>query len=251
MNKNWLAGIFGGTGTGKSWSALSIAEKIDPSFDASKVVLSSEEFLEGLAQEKWGQGDCLIFDEAGVGMAAKEHMTKKNRIIDQVLQTFRRQNIAVIFTVPSKSNMDKSVRRLLHTYIQTEGIDYINEMNILKWQKMQYNRRIDKIYYHNPRLTKNGVKKMVDTVKLEKPSNDLIEEYEEKRSKFQSEKNKEFYQELIDKKEESSSSKSYNHECNQCGNEWDGRVEDPQACPSCNSRLWDKSDDDMKQEASI
>ncbi|MFB6209796.1 MAG: zonular occludens toxin domain-containing protein [Candidatus Nanohaloarchaea archaeon] len=118
-----------------------MAEEIDTEFNVSKVVLRPENFLEKVANREWGQGDVVVFDEAGAGMSAKAHMTKKNRIIDQVLQTFRRQNIAVIFTVPSKSNVDKSVRRLLHTYIETKGIDYNKKQNLLKWLEMDYNQK--------------------------------------------------------------------------------------------------------------
>ena len=196
-NKNWLGIITGQTGSGKSWSALSMAEKIDPDFDTSKVVLEPENFLKNVAERTWGQGDVVIFDEAGAGMSAKAHMTKKNRIIDQVLQTLRRQNIAVIFTVPSKSNVDKSVRRLLHTYIETKGIDYKNNRNLLKWLEMDYNQKTDKIYYKYPkRKNSEGAIRKIKTVKMGKPSEDLIKQYESKRTKFQDRKNKEFYDEI-------------------------------------------------------
>lgn len=199
QNKNWLSMITGPTGGGKSWSALSMAEKIDPDFNVDKVVLRPEEFMKNLADKSWGQGDVVIFDEAGAGMSAKEHMTKKNRVIDQILQTFRRQNIAVIFTVPSKSNVDKSVRRLLHTYIETKTIDYINERNHLKWLKMDYNRKIDKIYYHYPQVKQeNGSTRKVKTVKMGKPSQDLIDAYEDKRDRYQEEKNDELFEEIMD-----------------------------------------------------
>lgn len=206
QNKNWLSIITGQTGSGKSWSALSLAEKIDPSFDTSKVVLRPENFMEKVAEREWGQGDVVVFDEAGAGMSAKAHMTKKNRIIDQVLQTFRRQNIAVIFTVPSKSNVDKSVRRLLHTYIETKTIDYINERNHLKWLEMDYNQKTDKIYYKYPkRRTDSGALKKIKTVKMGKPSESLIKAYEEKRSKYQDSKNSEFLEELQEKMNDSNS----------------------------------------------
>ena len=208
-NKNWLGIITGQTGSGKSWSALSMAEKIDPDFDTSKVVLEPENFLKNVAERTWGQGDVVIFDEAGAGMSAKAHMTKKNRIIDQVLQTFRRQNIAVIFTVPSKSNVDKSVRRLLHTYIETKGIDYKNNRNLLKWLEMDYNQKTDKIYYKYPkRKNSEGAIRKIKTVKMGKPSEDLIEQYESKRTKFQDRKNKEFYDEIKEQVDDSDNSSS-------------------------------------------
>lgn len=253
QNKNWLAMITGPTGGGKSWSALSIASKIDPGFNVDKVVLNPVDFMRNLAEDNWGQGDCVVFDEAGAGMSAKEHMTKKNRVIDQILQTFRRQNVAVIFTVPSKSNVDKSVRRLLHTYIEAERIDYMQEQNVLKWMNIDYNRKMDKIYYHYPKVRlENGSTQKISNVRLNRPDDKLVEKYEEKRTKYQEEKNEEFYEELLDKVDEEESSKdSYNHSCNQCGNSWEGRVESPSQCPSCNSRRWDKTVDDDKQEASV
>ncbi|MFB6199816.1 MAG: zonular occludens toxin domain-containing protein [Candidatus Nanohaloarchaea archaeon] len=197
LNKNWLSIVTGPTGSGKSWSALSLAEKIDPDFNEEKVILRPENFMKKLANKEWGQGDVVIFDEAGAGMSAKEHMTKKNRVMDQVLQTFRRQNIAVIFTVPSKANVDKSVRRLLHTYIETKTIDYVNERNHLKWLKMDYNRKMDKIYYKYPRIKEsNGSTKKVKTVKMGKPSQELIDSYEDKRSRYQRRKNNELAEEI-------------------------------------------------------
>lgn len=253
-NNNWLAAITGDTGSGKSWSALSIASKVDPTFDVDKVVLEPLEFMENLTEDQWGQGDCIVFDEAGAGMSAKEHMTKKNRIIDQVLQTFRRQNVAVIFTVPSKANVDKSVRRLLDTTIETVTIDYANNVNVLKWLELDYNQRNDKIYYHYPKKRlENGGTTKIKRLRLSKPEDDLIERYERKRDKYQQRKNKEFYEELKEKMEKGSGSsgRSYNHECKRCGYEWDGFKEDPKECPECGSRRWDKSREEDIQDASV
>ena len=199
LNDNWLSIITGDTGSGKSWTALSLAEKIDPDFNTDKVVLRPENFVKKVANREWGQGDVVVFDEAGAGMSAKQHMTKKNQIIDQVLQTFRRQNIAVIFTVPSEANVDKSIRRLLHTYMETKTIDYVNERNHIKWLNIDYNRKADKLYYKYPKMKdSNGAVKKLKTVKLGKPSEDLIDAYEAKRSEYQDRKNKEFYNELVE-----------------------------------------------------
>lgn len=199
QNKNWLAMLTGATGSGKSWTALSMARKIDPDFTVDQVVLRPEEFLKGVKDRDYGQGDVVVFDEAGAGMNAKEHMTISNRVIDQVLQTFRRQNIAVIFTVPSQANTDRSVRRLLHTYMETKTIDYKREHNIIKWLNMELNRRQDKVYYKYPRVERDdGTLQKVDTVRVPKPSDKLIDNYEDKRSKYQDAKNEELLDDLVD-----------------------------------------------------
>jgi ABC-type dipeptide/oligopeptide/nickel transport system ATPase component len=199
QNKNWLAMLTGATGSGKSWSALSLAKKIDPDFSTDQVVLRPESFLEGVKDREFGQGDVVVFDEAGAGMNAKEHMTMSNRVIDQVLQTFRRQNIAVIFTVPSQANTDRSVRRLLHAYLETKTIDYKRGHNVLKWLKMELNRRQDKVYYKYPRVEQeDGSLKKVDTVRVPKPPEVLVEAYEDKRSRYQDAKNEELLEDLVD-----------------------------------------------------
>ncbi len=166
------------------------------------MVLRPEEFLKSVKDRDYGQGDVVVFDEAGAGMNAKEHMTTSNRVIDQVLQTFRRQNIAVMFTVPSQANTDRSVRRLLHTYMETKTIDYKREHNVVKWLNMELNRRQDKVYYKYPRVEReDGSLQKVDTVRVPSPPDGLVDNYEDKRSKYQDKKNEELLEDLADSME--------------------------------------------------
>lgn len=251
-NNNWICLITGDTGSGKSWSALSIASRIDPDFNMEKVVLEPLEFMKNLADSNYGQGDCIVFDEAGAGMGSKDHMTKENKVIDKVIQTFRRQNISVILTVPSKANLDRALRRMVDTEIETAGIEYETSRNVLKWFEIDYNQRMDKIYRHYPKKKlDNGGTKKVKRLRLKKPDDDLLDAYEKKRDNFQERKNNEFYNELLDEDESSESSYKYDHSCYQCGYDWEGRAESPAQCPSCWSRNWDESDNDDKQKATV
>jgi len=50
-NKNWLAIICGETGSGKSYSALKIAETVDPTFSPERIVFSSEQFVRLLGKK--------------------------------------------------------------------------------------------------------------------------------------------------------------------------------------------------------
>lgn len=186
-NKNWLSVITGETGSGKSWSALKIASEIDPDFDESKVILDSVKFMESLVDKNWKQGDCVVWDEAGVSLSSKDYMTIINKAVEDILETFRRKNIAVIFTVPSQHNLDKDVRRLLHTYLQTKTINYAWERVNLKWLRMDYNPKMDKIYYHYPKAKLKDKKLPVKmkNVWIGKPDEDLIQAYENKRDKYQ------------------------------------------------------------------
>ena len=84
-NQNWLAIICGEPGSGKSYAALSIAEKIGGNIT---VVFSPKQFMEAVNSGDLKKGDTLIFDEAGVGLAARDWNSKLNKLLGSVLQTF-------------------------------------------------------------------------------------------------------------------------------------------------------------------
>ena len=44
-NKNWLCIVCGATGSGKSYTALKIAETVDPNFNIKKVVFTAKDFM--------------------------------------------------------------------------------------------------------------------------------------------------------------------------------------------------------------
>ena len=74
-NKNWLSIVCGDTGSGKSYSALTLANAISPRGITIKrnMVFNPIQFLEKINDKsKLQKGDVIIFDEAGVGMSARE-----------------------------------------------------------------------------------------------------------------------------------------------------------------------------------
>ena len=55
-NQNFLGVICGQTGSGKSYSALTICKEIDPSFDIDRVTFTPEQFMELLNSGKLKKG---------------------------------------------------------------------------------------------------------------------------------------------------------------------------------------------------
>jgi len=51
-NKNFIGIVSGSTGSGKSWSSLSIGEQADPKFDIDRVVFSGGETYQFWKTEK-------------------------------------------------------------------------------------------------------------------------------------------------------------------------------------------------------
>lgn len=181
QNKNWLAIVCGETGSGKSYSALSLGSKIG----RLHLVFSPIEFLQLLNSQKLARGDCIIFDEAGVGMAARQWYSIQNQLLGSILQTFRNMNLACIFTTPNLSFIDVQARKLFHCYMETAYIDFEESMAFLKVYQIQVNSRLDKIYYKCPKFfDERGSVLTLTMLGLEKPDDKLVEYYESRKSRF-------------------------------------------------------------------
>lgn len=184
QNKNWLAIICGETGSGKSYSALKLAELIDHSFNIDRVVFRVEDFMALLNSGELKKGNVIVFDEAGVGIPAREWYSISNKAINYVFQTFRHENLGVIFTTPSFDFIDSQTRKLFHNYIETVSINRKEEYVVVKFFEIQFSPRFGKVYFKYPRIDVNGEQLTVKRMKIYKPSDKLAEEYEEKKKLF-------------------------------------------------------------------
>jgi len=117
-NENVLAVFIGKPGAGKSFAALSLAEILDPDFSIKRVAFNSTEFINILKDESIPSGSVIVFDEAGVGINAKQFQSTTNKMINYIMQVFRYRNLIVFFTVPHFDFIDKSTRSLFHAMIE-------------------------------------------------------------------------------------------------------------------------------------
>lgn len=186
-NQNWLAIICGEPGSGKSYAALSIAEKIGGNIT---VVFSPKQFMEAVNSGDLKKGDTLIFDEAGVGLAARDWNSKLNKLLGSVLQTFRNKNIACIFTTPSLSFVDKIARTLFHVYLEAVNRDDREKICYLKINEFQHNSLLGKTYNPRPKFVNDeGVKFIVTHIGIPKASDALCLKYESMKEPFTKELN--------------------------------------------------------------
>lgn len=182
-NQNWLCIITGPTGTGKSYAALSLGEEIQGrKLEVHQVVFTAREFLEELGNLK--KGDVIIFDEAGIGMSAREWSSQLNKMLSTVLQSFRYRNIAVIFTVPDLSFVDVHLRKLFHTLIETKLIFRRKELCVAGWFQISYNGRVKKTYYFHPKVRNYDSTWAEAEIYIRKPRATLIDHYEEKKQAY-------------------------------------------------------------------
>jgi len=177
-NQHLVMTIVGGTGMGKSYCALRIAEILDPDFTIDQCVFSPDAVL--LLAKTLKKGSVIILDEAGVGFASRDAMTRQNKTIGKFLQVWRARNLCLISTLPSLEMMDKQGQMLSHAVLRPMHID----------------RRLNKVQVrflmidHNPftgvtlkqYMRKEGQRLTKLYVKL--PSVKLRHEYEKKKAHF-------------------------------------------------------------------
>ena len=185
-NKNVLIAIVGETGSGKSWSALSLAERVDEDFSIEQVSVGDpERFIEILDNVR--NKDAVIFDEAGVGMPSREWQSLQNRVLGYILQTFRVMNLCVIFTMPHISFIDKQARKLFHYTAIAQGYNIEHGYTICNFHKVIVHPYYDQLRYDELGLFANGKKVNINPVFVPKPSEELVAEYEKMALEFKTE----------------------------------------------------------------
>ena len=212
-NENWLALMCGPPGSGKSYSAISMANAITPNKFTIKrnVCFSIRQLLEILNNPKnIRPGDIFVFDEAGIDIDSRNWHSASNMAINHVLQTFRNMNVGIMFTTPDKTFVDKKAQKLFNNYFETvkkderAGLCYIKPFNI------QNNSRTGKAYTKFPRFfDEKGRLVSLSMIKIPKPPQELIDEYEAIKLKFTRKLNKDALKRVID--EENKIKKS--HKC--------------------------------------
>ena len=180
-NECFLGLFIGQPGRGKTFAATRLAEKLDPTFDISRICVTYQEFLAKLNElaTAWDNGEdvagrVLIFDEFQKSASARKWMTSVNQAITDVLHTFRYLNLIVLFTTPHLSFIDVNARAVMHFQVTMK--DKRPEMGLsrgeLTFSEIKNDPRnpSDKLYHYAPRVfTQNGAVR-VGSVWFEKPS---------------------------------------------------------------------------------
>lgn len=202
-NEHYQAGVFGREGKGKSGTALSICETVDPNFNIDQVMFDPGSMLRRI--NEWKQdgstkGRMIVADEAGVGLGNRTWYEEDQIRFAQVLQLIRSENMGILFTVPRGSEMDSQVRGgRLHAQMlvkrKMEG-DFVE----IEYESIEVGRRIDADGMYTPKVEMeiDGVERRIKTIRIGPPSDEIWEPYEEKKNQFQSEQYEEAADQMTD-----------------------------------------------------
>lgn len=173
---NVLSCVVGLPRTGKSIFAVTMSALLNKRFDLVNDVVYTEKQFRKRVEDVKHIGETIIWDEAGVGMSARDWYRIQNREIAKMLQTIGHLRPIIWFVTPDISYIDSQPRKLFHYFFdaahRTREYTYMRPFNI------KVDKRTGKIFYRYPRLVYKGLYRTTG-VKLYKPPEWFIKEYEE------------------------------------------------------------------------
>ena len=206
-NKNTLIVVIGPTGSGKTWTTMSVCEMIaaenNTSFKVINIVFTLRELMELINSKELKKGSCIIFDEPQVSISSREFMSEANKVFNYLLTTFRHRNLNLFFCTPYEDLLDKSSRKLFHGKFEITSINYKNKTTRVKPKTVEYNSYMGKFYEKylrvcfKPKNASNYITNKLMFWDVPKPNEDLIKEYEEKKTRFTSNLNREIQNRLM------------------------------------------------------
>jgi hypothetical protein len=116
---NCLIIVEGETGSGKSMTALNLAQHFDRFFSPRRIAFTGQEFLELLKyvpHKGW-----VVWDEVGVSLSHREWRSELSIDVIKVIESFRYKLINVIFTVPSAKYIDRVAREMCHYLLRMKA----------------------------------------------------------------------------------------------------------------------------------
>ena len=95
---------FGGTGTGKSHSAMELGYIIDNTLSIDRVNFDQTEFINAILNAQKGQ---VVIADEGISIAfSRAAMTKNNRLVMELMNQIRQKNLCVLMCVPDILSLD-------------------------------------------------------------------------------------------------------------------------------------------------
>jgi len=177
------------TGTGKSYLALRIGELVDNNFDISKVVYFVSDFLKVIdhIEENKKIGQIVVVDEAEAVIPADRWQSFTNRAIAYTLATFRYLRCGAIFVQPRFKDIDVRVRSLLDYDFRPFKMLVGSGTTVVYTKLYEILSTFEgDVYFKIPTFYNVATNKIVKPkfLKVNKPSDDLIEEYEKLHIEF-------------------------------------------------------------------
>jgi len=205
-NEHFMGCVVGREGSGKSYTAIKIADTVDPTFTADRIIFDVQDLLEVLRDGDHAPGNFYVLDEAGVSMGRRTWQDRAQVLSNQALQLIRSHNLGLIFTLPRLSELDSQAEGRLQAVLEItdkQPEEYVK----LKWKWIDPDRvnSSGNILRKYPRRRQDGYLKRITRNTFAPPREAIVKPYEERKGEFQESIYEETIQELQDADDEGDS----------------------------------------------
>jgi len=199
-NENFMCGVTGPTGMGKTYCGLSIGEMLRDEygfvFDIDHCVFSFLELMKLINEGELKRGSVILFDEPQTEINSKNHQSEINRVFYQLTSTFRHRGFVLLFCNPFLEDLDKSTRKLFHANFQVLSKDEKTRTAKVKPLYLEWSSAKDDWYkhflrvVHKPEGKSKFISSKLKTWNIPHPTKELAEVYEVKKLAFTTALNK-------------------------------------------------------------
>jgi len=181
---SYLSTMTGRHRVGKSVSAVSFGDLLDPTFTPNmeeRVVYTPEAFSEAVRSlfEQKIIGGVVVWDEANLGLSSRDWYTQANKHINFTVQAFGFMRPIVFFVTQDVTFIDSQPRKLFHSFLEVDRTN--NQYNTIRPYQVNINKRTGKMFFPSPRLglSRHGKGRIikVKTLRLMKPPKNLMDRY--------------------------------------------------------------------------
>jgi energy-coupling factor transporter ATP-binding protein EcfA2 len=139
-DRDFVILVDGYEGSGKSTFAQQIGRYLDNSLNLDRICMTADEFKQAIINAK--KGDCIIYDEAVMGLSSGESITRIGRILKSMMMQMRQKNLYVIIIIPAFFELNKYA-----VLGRAKGLFHIYEKNGKRGYFVGYNKAdMKKIY---------------------------------------------------------------------------------------------------------
>lgn len=187
QKKNTFIAICGGVGEGKSYTALRLAEIIQPDFNVrEQVVYYPQQFLSVIENARSKGYKVVVLDEAHTTIPARLWYSFTNLAISLVASTFRQlKSLVVIIVTPNINWVEKSIREMINFYgVVLRKEDSPTYLKLYEVGLNYFDLREQTPYLKRIVFAYNGRPYRLNVIEVGMPSQRLIEEYEQVSTEF-------------------------------------------------------------------
>ena len=184
-NQDLLCLVVGPRGSGKSYSALELAQSFDRTFTVDRVFFSVADFVDLLVNGNLQRGQAVILDDAGLFMNSRTWREIGNQLMSIVSQSFRYRGLLTFITVPQADFIDRQSRNMANLLLEAtkeQGIFKIKVPEQNPFKPGEYIFKYPRVGILNQ--ARRTVYEPLKTIHLDLPPADLAANYEEKRQAF-------------------------------------------------------------------